>query len=132
MNDRNIPAIGATPGARLDRGGLHYGVAAGDDRHFCPRALHRGPRDGARPGRRAALVGTAPPAQPRFCSSCGARRWSGPSGSGPACWRCARGARPPVKPLLAASFIVIAVSTFPPPAGTTDTQSYAIDGNMVY
>ena len=44
----------------------------------------------------------------------------------------ARGARPPVRPLLAASFIVIAafVVTFLPPA-TTDTQSYAIDGNMV-
>ncbi len=43
----------------------------------------------------------------------------------------ARGARPPVKPLLAASFIAIAVFTVLAPAGTTDTQSYAIDGNMV-
>jgi len=42
-----------------------------------------------------------------------------------------RGARPPVKPLLAASFIAIAVFTVLAPAGTTDTQSYAIDGNMV-
>jgi hypothetical protein len=43
----------------------------------------------------------------------------------------ARGARPPVKPLLVASFIVIAAFAFTPAAGTTDTQSYAIDGNMV-
>jgi hypothetical protein len=43
----------------------------------------------------------------------------------------ARGARPPVKPLLAVSFIAIAVFTVLAPAGTTDTQSYAIDGNMV-
>ena len=43
----------------------------------------------------------------------------------------ARGARPPVKPLLAASFIAIAVFTVLAPAGTTDTQSYAIDGNTV-
>ena len=43
----------------------------------------------------------------------------------------ARGARPPVKPLLVASFIAIAVFTVLAPAGTTDTQSYAIDGNMV-
>src|SRR5215469_9273575 len=43
----------------------------------------------------------------------------------------ARGARPSVKPLLAVSFIAIAVFTFLAPAGTTDTQSYAIDGNMV-
>jgi hypothetical protein len=43
----------------------------------------------------------------------------------------ARGARPPVKPLLAASFIAITVFTVLAPAGTTDTQSYAIDGNMV-
>jgi hypothetical protein len=42
-----------------------------------------------------------------------------------------RGARFPVKPLLAASFIAIAVLAFLPPAGSTDTQSYAIDGNMV-
>jgi hypothetical protein len=43
----------------------------------------------------------------------------------------ARGARFPVKPLLAVSFIAIAALTFLPPAGSTDTQSYAIDGNMV-
>jgi hypothetical protein len=43
----------------------------------------------------------------------------------------ARGARPPVRPLLAASFIVVAAFAFTPPAGTTDTMSYAIDGNMV-
>ena len=43
----------------------------------------------------------------------------------------ARGARPPVRPLLVASFIVIAAFTFTPAAGTTDTLSYAIDGNMV-
>ena len=42
-----------------------------------------------------------------------------------------RGARFGVKPLLAASFIAIAVLTFLPPAGSTDTQSYAIDGNML-
>jgi hypothetical protein len=42
-----------------------------------------------------------------------------------------RGARFPIKPLLAASFIAIAVLAFLPPAGSTDTQSYAIDGNMV-
>ncbi len=43
----------------------------------------------------------------------------------------ARGARPPVRPLLAASFIAVAAFVVLPPAGTTDTQSYAIDGNMV-
>jgi hypothetical protein len=42
-----------------------------------------------------------------------------------------RGARPRVRPLLAASFIAVAAFTVLPPAGTTDTQSYAIDGNMV-
>jgi hypothetical protein len=42
-----------------------------------------------------------------------------------------RGARVPVRPLLAISFIAIAVFTFLPAAGTTDTQSYAIDGNMI-
>ena len=42
-----------------------------------------------------------------------------------------RGARFPVRPLLAGSFIAVAVLTFLPPAGSTDTQSYAIDGNMV-
>jgi hypothetical protein len=43
----------------------------------------------------------------------------------------ARGARPRVRPLLIVSFIVVAVFTVLPPAGTTDTQSYAIDGNML-
>ncbi|HTU07144.1 MAG TPA: hypothetical protein VMG13_16440 [Trebonia sp.] len=43
----------------------------------------------------------------------------------------ARGARPLVKPLLAVSFIAIAAFTVVAPAGSTDTQSYAIDGNMV-
>jgi len=43
----------------------------------------------------------------------------------------ARGARPRVRPLLAASFIAVAAFAVLPPGGTTDTQSYAIDGNMV-
>jgi hypothetical protein len=43
----------------------------------------------------------------------------------------ARGARPRVRPLLVASFIVVAVFTVLPAAGTTDAQSYAIDGNML-
>jgi hypothetical protein len=43
----------------------------------------------------------------------------------------ARGARPPVRALLAASFITVAAFAFLPPGGSTDTQSYAIDGNMV-
>ncbi|WP_300614380.1 hypothetical protein [Trebonia sp.] len=43
----------------------------------------------------------------------------------------ARGARPRVRPLLAVSFIAVAAFVVLPPAGTTDTQSYAIDGNMV-
>ena len=42
-----------------------------------------------------------------------------------------RGARVPARPLIAVSFIVIAIFTFLPAAGTTDTQSYAIDGNMI-
>ena len=42
-----------------------------------------------------------------------------------------RGASFPVKPLLAVSFIAIGILTILPPAGSTDTQSYAIDGNMV-
>jgi hypothetical protein len=41
-----------------------------------------------------------------------------------------RGARFPVKPLLAVAFITIGILTLLPPAGSTDTQSYAIDGNM--
>jgi hypothetical protein len=43
----------------------------------------------------------------------------------------ARGARPRVRPLLAASFIAIAALTVLPAAGSSDAQSYAIDGNMV-
>jgi hypothetical protein len=43
----------------------------------------------------------------------------------------ARGARPRVRTLVAASFIVVAAFAVLPPAGTTDTQSYAIDGNTV-
>jgi hypothetical protein len=43
----------------------------------------------------------------------------------------ARGARPRVRPLLAASFIAVGAFVVLPPAGTTDTLSYAIDGNMV-
>jgi hypothetical protein len=42
-----------------------------------------------------------------------------------------RGARLPVRPLLVVSFIAIAAFIFLPAAGTTDTSSYAIDGNMV-
>ena len=42
-----------------------------------------------------------------------------------------RGARVPVRPLLAVSFLAIAIFTLLPAAGTTDTQSYAIDGNMI-
>jgi len=41
-----------------------------------------------------------------------------------------RGARVPVRPLLVISFIVIAIFVFLPAAGSTDTASYAIDGNM--
>ena len=43
----------------------------------------------------------------------------------------ARGSRPRARTLLIVSFIVAAVFTVLPPAGTTDTQSYAIDGNML-
>jgi hypothetical protein len=43
----------------------------------------------------------------------------------------ARGARPRIRPLLAASFIVVAALVVLPPAGSTDAQSYAIDGNML-
>lgn len=55
----------------------------------------------------------------------------GTAGVGAGLLAVARGARPSVKPLLAVSFIAIAVFTVLAPAGTTDTQSYAIDGNMV-
>jgi hypothetical protein len=43
----------------------------------------------------------------------------------------ARGARPRARTLIAASFIAVAAFAVLPPGGTTDTQSYAIDGNMV-
>jgi hypothetical protein len=43
----------------------------------------------------------------------------------------ARGVRPPVRPLLAGVFLIIAVFTVLPPGGSTDTVSSAIDGNMV-
>ncbi|MGH3166907.1 MAG: hypothetical protein ACRDN0_13605 [Trebonia sp.] len=43
----------------------------------------------------------------------------------------ARGARPRIRPLLIASFIVVAIFALLPPAGSTDTKSYAIDGNML-
>lgn len=43
----------------------------------------------------------------------------------------ARGARPRARWLVAASFIAIAVFTVLPAAGSSDAQSYAIDGNMV-
>jgi hypothetical protein len=42
-----------------------------------------------------------------------------------------RGARPPVKPLLACVFGVIAIFTVLPPGGSTDAVSYGIDGSMV-
>jgi hypothetical protein len=40
----------------------------------------------------------------------------------------ARGARPPVRPILVASFGVVAVFTVLPPAGSTDSISYAASG----
>ena len=40
----------------------------------------------------------------------------------------ARGARPPVRPVLAAAFLVVAVLTVLPPAGSTDSVSYAASG----
>jgi hypothetical protein len=43
----------------------------------------------------------------------------------------ARGARPPIKAVLAASFIAVAAFAVLPPAGSTDAQSYALDGSMV-
>jgi len=42
-----------------------------------------------------------------------------------------RGARPPVRPLLAGVFLVIAIFTVLPPGGSTDAVSYGIDGSMV-
>lgn len=43
----------------------------------------------------------------------------------------ARGARPRARTLLVASFIAVAAFAVLPPAGSTDAQSYAIDGNML-
>jgi hypothetical protein len=43
----------------------------------------------------------------------------------------ARGARPPVRMLMAGSFVAVAAFTVLPPAGTTDMLSYAIDGRIV-
>jgi hypothetical protein len=43
----------------------------------------------------------------------------------------ARGWRPRIKSILIASFIVVGIFAFLPPAGSTDTQSYAIDGQML-
>ena len=40
----------------------------------------------------------------------------------------ARGARPPVRPILAAAFLAVAVLTLLPPAGSTDSISYAASG----
>ena len=39
-----------------------------------------------------------------------------------------RGARPPVRPVIAAAFLVVAVLTVLPPAGSTDSISYAAGG----
>ena len=43
----------------------------------------------------------------------------------------ARGARPPVRLLLAGSLLAVATLTVLPPAGSTDVISYAINGEMV-
>ena len=40
----------------------------------------------------------------------------------------ARGARPPVRPIIAAAFLAVAVLTVLPPAGSTDSISYAASG----
>jgi hypothetical protein len=42
----------------------------------------------------------------------------------------ARGARPPVRPVIAAAFLAVAVLTVLPPAGSTDSISYAASGRM--
>jgi hypothetical protein len=42
----------------------------------------------------------------------------------------ARGARPPVRPIMAAAFLAVAVVTVLPPAGSTDAISYAANGRM--
>ena len=56
---------------------------------------------------------------------------AGAIGVGAGLLAVSRGARVPVRPLLAVSFAAIAIFVFLPAAGTTDTQSYAIDGNMI-
>ena len=43
----------------------------------------------------------------------------------------ARGARPPVRAVMAAAFLALAVLTVLPPAGSTDAISYAANGRMV-
>jgi len=42
----------------------------------------------------------------------------------------ARGARPPVRPVLAAAFLAVAMLTVLPPAGSTDAISYAASGRI--
>ena len=42
----------------------------------------------------------------------------------------ARGARPPVRPVIAAAFLAVAGLTVLPPAGSTDSISYAASGRM--
>jgi hypothetical protein len=42
----------------------------------------------------------------------------------------ARGARPPVRAIMAAAFLALAVVTLLPPAGSTDAISYAANGRM--
>ena len=42
----------------------------------------------------------------------------------------ARGARPPVRAIIAAAFLAVAVVTVLPPAGSTDAISYAANGRM--
>jgi hypothetical protein len=64
-----------------------------------------------------------------FLSWCAAA--VGAIGVGAGLLAVSRGARVPVRPLLAVSFVAIAIFVFLPAAGTTDTQSYAIDGNMI-
>ncbi len=42
----------------------------------------------------------------------------------------ARGARPPVRPVIAFAFLAVVVLTVLPPAGSTDSMSYAASGRM--
>jgi hypothetical protein len=42
----------------------------------------------------------------------------------------ARGARPPVRPVIAVAFLAVVVLTVLPPAGSTDSISYAANGRM--